>query len=511
MLGYIPGGTAHDVVTGGSVSGLSLHLELELKDPQVTRISTLDGSVTGNAIHGTVDDGSGPRSILLRRTAGVFHERRFLFAKPSVGPGEPIGILDLSVVLSDRNRFVSGSFVSQTDCFLFACGGVVTAFSEAGSAITGELESGGTCPGSGSFTATFDGTTKFYSGTYTFTSCVGTDSGALIGAKSTRTQTDHTAGILAAAYYSIDVTLNRFRNIKTLNDPDTLADVDTPIGVDFHDRRSGVPLAGGSAVTYRDADTSCAASEEELKFFAEEAGARVVIGNRSAFADLPTLSQFQTNRSDRFLVDIADINAGHPFKGSRAVSPHQGAHVHWDNSSNTWPRGGTAVSNYPPIYAVADGIVDRVDYTFPVEGNDRYGLDLAFARDGCTVYVFAYSIEPFMPEPFPGFYRPFILASRGQRVSKGDIIAYMYLPPAEGIPDLHIPPASIGSHIHFHIKPKTAGSFMAPAIFSEALVDSFYARWDGFGSDGGTPMPSCMGYKLTADENPYGDPVDVLR
>src|SRR5712692_2248274 len=77
VLGYIPGGTAHSVVTGGSVSGRSIHLELELKDPQATRISALDGSVTRNAIHGTVDDASGPRSILLRRTAGVFHERRF--------------------------------------------------------------------------------------------------------------------------------------------------------------------------------------------------------------------------------------------------------------------------------------------------------------------------------------------------------------------------------------------------------------------------------------------------
>src|SRR5712692_766686 len=563
VLGYIPGGTAHNVVTGGSVSGLSIHLELELKDPQATRISALDGSVTRNAIHGTVDDASGPRSILLRRTAGVFHERRFLFAKPSVGPGEPIGILDLSVVLDDRNRFESGGFISQTDCSLFACGGVVTAFSEAGSAITVELESGGACPGSGSFTATFDSATKFYSGTYTFTSCAGTDSGALIGAKSTQTQTDHVGGILAAlgriaddleariafaapyppvspsylhsgktqadllaefnaevaAYDSIDVVLSRFRNIKTVNDPETNPAFDTPIGVDFHDRRTGVPPGGGSAVTFLDADTaSCAASDNELKFFAEEAGAWVVIGNRSAFADLPSLSQFQTNRSDRFPVDIAYIDAGHPFKGSGAHVPHAGAHANWDNTSNSWPRGGTAVSNYPAFYAVADGYVDRVDYTLRVETVDshglpitvdRYGLDLAFARDGCTVYVFGYSIEPFIREPSPGFYRPFILVSVGQHVRKGDIIAYMYLPPG---PRPGEPPGpGIGSHLHFHILQKNRNLFKAPAIFSEALVDSFYARWDGFGSDDGTPMPSCMGYKLTADENPYGDPVDVLR
>jgi len=395
VLGYIPGGTARSVVTAGSVSGDRVHLEMELEDPRATRISVLDGSARRNLIRGTVDDGSGPRSIALHRATGVFHERRFLFAKPSVGPGEPTGILDLSVVLDDRNRFVSGGFVSRTDCALFACGGVVTSFSEAGTAIAVGLESGGACPGSGSFTATFDGATRFYSGTYAFTSCAGTDSGTLLGAKGTRTRTDHVAGVLAAlgriaddlqarisfaapyapvsphyfhsgktladllagfnaevaAYDSIDVVLNRFRNIKTVDDPDTLPDVDTPIGVDFHDRRSGVPLGGGSAVTYRDADTGTGVpGDTELKYFAEEAGAWAVIGNGEIA--LPSLSYFQANRSDRFPVDIPFIDAGHPFKGRRALSPHQGAHVHWrNNGTNPWPRGGTAVSNYPAIYA----------------------------------------------------------------------------------------------------------------------------------------------------------------
>jgi len=554
VLGYIPGGTAHSVVTGGSVSGPGIRLEMETKDPQVTRVFTLDGSVRRNIIDGTVDDGSGPRPIRLHRTARVFHEHRFLFAKPPVGSGEPTGIVDLSVVLDPRDRFVNGGFISQTDCSLFACGGVATSFSEAGGTVTVGLETGGACSGSGSFTATFDSATKLYSGTYTFTNCTSTDSGALVGVKTAQTQTDHVAGVLAtlgriaddlqaritftapyapvsphyfhsskteadllaefnaevATYDSIDVMLNRFRNIKTVNDPDTNPAFDTPIGVDFHDRRTGVPLGGGSAVTIRDADTGTGVpSDTELKFFAEEADAWVVIGNGEIA--LPSLLHFQTNRSDRFPIDIPFIDAGHPFKGRRALSPHQGAHVHWDNSTNTWPRGGTAVSNYPAIYAVADGVVDRVDYTFRVGANDRYGVDIAFAQDGSQVYVFAYSIEPMIPEPAPDFYRPFILVSRGQRVSKGDIIAYMYLPPGAGI----------GSHVHFHIKPKNTSLFQAPAIFSEALVDSFFARWNTFANDtDGTtsvPMPSCMGYMLDDNmldvhENPYGNfPVDVLK
>src|SRR5713226_7035350 len=150
VLGYIPGGTAHSVVTGGSVSGPGIRLERETKDPQVTRVFTLDGSVRRNIIDGTVDDGSGPRPIRLHRTARVFHEHRFLFAKPPVGSGEPTGIVDLSVVLDPRDRFVNGGFISQTDCSLFACGGVATSFSEAGGTVTVGLETGGACSGSGS-------------------------------------------------------------------------------------------------------------------------------------------------------------------------------------------------------------------------------------------------------------------------------------------------------------------------------------------------------------------------
>jgi hypothetical protein len=219
-------------------------------------------------------------------------------------------------------------------------------------------------------------------------------------------------------------------------------------------------------------------------------------------AGLPNIAQFQTNRSDRFLVDLRYISAGHPFKGRRAVDPHQGAHIHWDNSANTWPTGGVAVSNYPAIYAVADGYVERVDYSFKVGANDRYGVSIAFAEDGATVYSFCCGIEPMIPEPSPDFYRRYILVSQGQRVRKGDIIAYMYLPPGAGI----------GSHIHFHIQAQRGGAFLAPAIFSREVVDGFHARWRGFGRDGTTMMPACMGYRLDADENPFGTgAVDVLK
>jgi hypothetical protein len=225
-------------------------------------------------------------------------------------------------------------------------------------------------------------------------------------------------------------------------------------------------------------------------------------GDTTLYADLPGRPQIQANRSDRFLVDVQYVAAGNPFKGRRANTPHQGAHVHWDNTSNAWPAGGTAPANYPAIYAVVDGYIDRIDHTFPVGANHRYGIDIAFAREGSTIYTFCYSIEPMVPEPSADFYRPFILVSRGQRVRKGEIIAHMYLPPGAGI----------GSHIHFHVKPSNAELFMAPALFTGAVVDSFSAQWGAFGNDGATAMPSCMGYMLDADENPYENvQIDAIK
>jgi len=49
---------------------------------------------------------------------------------------------------------------------------------------------------------------------------------------------------------------------------------------------------------------------------------------------------------------------------------------------------------------------------------------------------------------------------------------------------------------------------MAPAIFRPAVVQSFHDHWanQGYDSNGGTPNPMgvCMGWKLAAEENPYG-------
>lgn len=208
-------------------------------------------------------------------------------------------------------------------------------------------------------------------------------------------------------------------------------------------------------------------------------------------ASLPPIATLR-NASDRFLVDFDVISGGHPFKGARAADPHAGAHVHFDNAAGAWPRNGT---EWPAIYAVADGVVTRVDHSFHVGDNDRYGVSLEIA-DGWT---FGYSIEPFVPEPSPGFYDAFLLVKEGDHVAKGQVIARMYLPRL-----------AQGPHIHFDLsasKGKTGpGGFGAPAIFTPEVVARFHERWGGFAQDGqgGAQMPACMGWKLAESENPFG-------
>jgi hypothetical protein len=98
---------------------------------------------------------------------------------------------------------------------------------------------------------------------------------------------------------------------------------------------------------------------------------------------LPDITVFLDRPSDRFPVDIDDLCGGHPFMGIDADHPHAGAHAHFDNSGKRWPKGVDEPANYPAIYAVADGVIARIENRFHLgPGNDRYGVDLAFAQDG---------------------------------------------------------------------------------------------------------------------------------
>jgi hypothetical protein len=216
-----------------------------------------------------------------------------------------------------------------------------------------------------------------------------------------------------------------------------------------------------------------------------------------AKSDLPEISAFLTKPSDCFLVDVREVTRGHPLLGVHSHHPHGGAHVHFDNTKKRWPKGKDEPANYPAIYAVADGVIGRIDTRFSLNGgNDRYGLDLIFAKDKAGAACrFCYSIEPMCPEPSEGFYKKFLLVKEGQKVRKGDVIAYLYTPPASGD----------GCHIHFHLMIDGKKDFLAPAIFTPEVGKTFHKQCQGFkGSNDDTPIPPCMGYRIGAEENPFG-------
>jgi hypothetical protein len=231
---------------------------------------------------------------------------------------------------------------------------------------------------------------------------------------------------------------------------------------------------------------ACACGEDAPAKSAPEPAAKL---------DLPEISAFLTKPSDRFLVDIKEVCRGHPFLGMNSPRPHAGGHVHFDNRRKRWPKGKDEPGNYPAIYAVADGIVSRIDTHFSLGSHDRYGLDLTFARDRTgAVCRFCYSIEPMCREPSEGFYQKFLLVKEGQKVRKGDVVAHLYTPPASGD----------GCHIHFHLMIDGERGFLAPAIFTPEVVKAFHKQCRGFQeSNDGTPIPACMGYRLAAEENPF--------
>lgn len=128
--------------------------------------------------------------------------------------------------------------------------------------------------------------------------------------------------------------------------------------------------------------------------------------------------------------------------------------------------------------------------------NYRYGVTLAIARKDNALVNFHYSIEPMTDPDDRDFYKRFIFVSGGQRVEKGDVIARMYIPadPVKGQ----------NTHIHFNLMDTGTRSFMTPSIFTEEIIPEFHAKWEGRRAlDGDVRIPPCMGYRISAKENPF--------
>ncbi len=249
--------------------------------------------------------------------------------------------------------------------------------------------------------------------------------------------------------------------------------------------------------------------------------------------DLPDISYFANNKSDRFLVDFEDIIAGHPHVGQRSPKPHNDAQVYFSNSDERW-LNASQPSDYPPIYAVADGIIQLPDPpNYPYFNIiDHTNYDPPWWHVGYTIAIrvathedynvnFLYSMEPYviLHNKPKNFFEDFILVEDHQLVKKGEIIGYMYVSPFAD--RLHGPNSP---HIAFALMRDQAGPWdvYAPAIFTEEVVTQFSDLYrnpsEGWNSSSyghdwsrGRGVPTGMGWMINSSENPFGDyPLDVL-
>ena len=240
---------------------------------------------------------------------------------------------------------------------------------------------------------------------------------------------------------------------------------------------------------------------------------------------LPDIKEFMTNKSDRFFVDFEDIIAGHPYVGKRSPRPHNDAQVYFSNTDPRW-REATKASDYPPLYAVADGIIQMAQgngsYYNVVDHSDSdppwwhsaYLFKLQFAQNNGNIVSFLYQMEGYVIKDDQNFFRDYLLVENGQVVKKGDILGYMYVPTEEEM----VGTMQSSSHIAFSIMEKVGPNKeqeMAPAIFTEDVVEQFsnlYKNpsegWEStsYGNDWSRArgLPSSMGWYIGPEEHPFG-------
>ncbi len=329
LVGYLLGGTGYRTFVTGAVSGSSVAFDLELVHPLATRTITLAGTLDRGSMALTASGGVATQAVAAARLGCDLVEQQLLAAELTGGP-EPLHVREVAVVLDEQGSFVAGGFVGVDDCDLWSCDGGVTSFADVADVLTIGLETDGGCSAGSSLTATWDGGSGIYQGSYTFHDCAGTTSGggaAAYGmATTSRAARDALAGRVEiadrleadvpipapldafadgylsfgkdepairaelgaeiAAYDDLEVELVRARSLATATHPRTLPDLIRPYGWTIDERRSGVPLAAGpDPVTYRDTGTRPLIDDFGLLGFD---GDRVeIVGNQVPALDLP--------------------------------------------------------------------------------------------------------------------------------------------------------------------------------------------------------------------------------
>jgi len=196
-MGYVLGGTSRRVISSGVRSGDDAVLVFEMKDRGLARTITLRGRISGDTLVGSASVGSDTYPVTwARRRTGPLLERSFVF----LDPGDSDKLTEFAIVQDESGTLVAGGFTGE-NCAFITCSGGVNAVSEApGGDLTIVLEGDGACRGDGTLNATFDASSKQYTGAWTYTNAAGCGSvmsaGALIGARAMGTRSDHVASVL---------------------------------------------------------------------------------------------------------------------------------------------------------------------------------------------------------------------------------------------------------------------------------------------------------------------------
>ena len=231
----------------------------------------------------------------------------------------------------------------------------------------------------------------------------------------------------------------------------------------------------------------------------------------------PSIYEFRNPGSDRFIVDFKDVRDGHPFLGldvnTSITDPHQGIHVYFHNDQyvNT---NIADYSLYPPIYALADMEITTVDFTYVSSSNGARHIKVTgkmatsesqsqcYQNIGGNIVTAGYSIEPFVPQSDETLYHPFVRVSVGDMVKKGDVIAYMYLPPDT---------TTVNSHIHFNLNVyrygQSSGIRAPPDVWNSTVVNLFYQQCQNYtgGDRHWKNYGDCIAVDLVANESLYGE------
>ena len=199
--------------------------------------------------------------------------------------------------------------------------------------------------------------------------------------------------------------------------------------------------------------------------------------------NLPDVKEFIKNKSDRFIVDFDDIVAAHPYVGSRSPKPHNDLQVYFSNSDPRWVNA-TKPSDYPPIYAVADGVIQMASGNFslynvvdhsnsdPPWWHSAYLFKLQFAQNNGNIVSFLYQMEGYVIKEDRNFFADYLLVEDGQTVKKGDILGYMYVPTFDEM----VGSMQGSSHIAFAIMEKMGPQEeqeKVPSMFTNEIIDEF--------------------------------------